>query len=750
MADEKLSGKVGLDPSEFRNGIAAMNRELRVLESGFRASAASLGDWSEDASGLELRIKSLNSQMEVQQQKVSATRAEYERIRAEKGENSRAAQDLEIKLNKETETLGKMQAELNEDTAALEEMKTGTDETSDSVDELADSTQQSGGSLIDLADIMTGLNAALDIAGKAFDLLKQAITGVYDATVGLVLQSAEAAAQLVDLSTKTGISTTRLQELSFIGDQVGTSLDTITGAQARLVRSMATATDQQEKFDEALASGKDEDEIPIGDLAVAFNKLGVSVKDSSGNLRDQQDVFNELIDALGKVQNPAERDALSMQIFGKSAQELNPLIKAGSAELANLAQQAHDVGAVMDEDAVAGLEAFDDTLASVKAGIKGTLGSLAADLVPVFQEVGTALQDLFQSDTFKQGVQIASELIKSFSEDVVGIIQKLLAGDIKGALTDMFGVENAGAILNLINIIRGFIQDTLLPFFQTHGGEINSTLEGIVGAVVSLATFVTNLSIAWVSTWLQIHDIMVSVWEGFLKPLFDRMFGSLSIQLPAALQTLSGFWTGTLLPAIQAVWGFLNDSLFPLFAAIADFMGAVFGVVLRALAGIWQNVLLPPLQRIFGVLQDNLLPIFKEVVSFIQTKVQPVFEEFGAFVDENLVPAFEGISTAIASIIEWLTTMASQLNNMQLPSWMTPGSPTPWEIGLVGINKALAELNNQIPSLTSNLNNSLGNFALPGTSGGSVQNDEFNFFAPVIVQGGTPGSLAGRLKGRRF
>src|SRR5690349_450049 len=136
MGDEKVSGKVGLDPSEFKNGIAQMNRDLRVLESGFRASAASLGDWSDSATGLELRIKSLNSQMDVQQKKVAATRAEYERIKAEKGETSRAAQDLEIKLNKETETLGKMQAELNQDTEALNEMTQGEEEAGNAADEM--------------------------------------------------------------------------------------------------------------------------------------------------------------------------------------------------------------------------------------------------------------------------------------------------------------------------------------------------------------------------------------------------------------------------------------------------------------------------------------------------------------------------------------------------------------------------------------------------------------------------------------
>ena len=114
--------KYGIDTGNFKTGIAAMNWELRVLESGFRGTAAGMGDWSKNSVGLEARIKSLNSKIEIQQDKVSATRIEYERMAAEKGKNSVAAQNLEIKLNKETETLANMEGEPGDTEKALGDM----------------------------------------------------------------------------------------------------------------------------------------------------------------------------------------------------------------------------------------------------------------------------------------------------------------------------------------------------------------------------------------------------------------------------------------------------------------------------------------------------------------------------------------------------------------------------------------------------------------------------------------------------
>ncbi|MEP7137847.1 MAG: hypothetical protein ABI904_23210, partial [Chloroflexota bacterium] len=127
MADavEKLSGKLGIDTTDFKTAIAGANRELRVLESGFKAGAAALGDYTQSATGLESRIGSLTKQIDVQKLKVAALKEEHQRLVTANGENSRAAQDAEIKLNKETETLNKMERELGQNTQALNEMQQG-------------------------------------------------------------------------------------------------------------------------------------------------------------------------------------------------------------------------------------------------------------------------------------------------------------------------------------------------------------------------------------------------------------------------------------------------------------------------------------------------------------------------------------------------------------------------------------------------------------------------------------------------
>jgi phage-related protein len=286
-----------------------------------------------------------------------------------------------------------------------------------------------------------------------------------------------------------------------------------------------------------------------------------------------------------------------------------------------------------------------------------------------------------------------------------------------------------------------------------------AAIAGVVAAInpvtliiAAIVAAVGLLSAAWTGNWGGIRDTVTQIWEGFLKPILTVLWDWLSTNIPAALETLSGFWTGTLLPAIQAVWAFMTDSVFPLFQAIAKFLDAVFSVAVRALAGIWENIFLPPLQTIYGFLQDNIFPIFRELSEFVERTFQPVFEELGEFFDNSLVPAFTAIGDAISGVIDWLNTMADTLQNMALPEWMTPGSPTPWEIGLLGINRAMGELNQQLPVLAHGLQMQPNGMPLGLASSvdQSVSNS-VQVIGNVIIRGDTtPGSLGTALKGRRY
>lgn len=627
--NEKLSGRVGLDTTDFKTNISGMNREMRVLESGFRAAAAGLGDWANDASGLEMRIKSLTGQIDVQERKVAATRAEYERIAAEKGATSRAAQDLEIKLNKETETLGKMQAELADDTSALTDLQAGSENAGKGVQDLGDKAQATEKDASGLKSTLSGLWDVVKAGAAVMMATVGAIVAIGAAVGGLVFSSASAGGALADMSAQTGISTTRLQELSYIGDQVGTSLDTITGANAKLIRSMASA------------------QYGLGTQAQAFRELKIKVTDANGDLRDSQTVFAEALDALNKIQNPAERDALAMQIFGKSAQELNPLIKAGSGELAALAEQAHKVGAVMSEDTVNGLEAFDDTLASLKAGLKGTLGTLAAAFLPAFQGIFGQLGGYLEQ--FSAIVSGSGGDLGKIADGLSGLVGKIV-GDIASQAPALL---QAGANI-LQSILSGVMQN--LP----------TILTAVIALLQSLFTFL-----------VQALPMLMQAGVQLLLALLNGIIQALPMLIEAAFQMII-----TLVQGIAA-------ALPTLIPAIVEMLVMIINTIIQNLPLLLQAAL----QLIMGLVQGimNALPILIQAVpQILQTIIDTLMQMLPVLVEmapEIIVALITGIMSALpslgAAIPQIISTIIDAIITL-LPAILDAG----WQI-LQGIWKGI-------------------------------------------------------------
>ncbi|HBN05665.1 MAG TPA: phage tail tape measure protein, partial [Bacteroidales bacterium] len=122
MAEElgSLAVKIGLDSSGFQNGISSINRSLRVLDSEFKANTAALGENGKGLEGLKLKSESLSKQLELQKQKVSTLEQAYTKSAETKGKDSKATQDLEIKLNKAKQTLSQMENELSKTNKEIE------------------------------------------------------------------------------------------------------------------------------------------------------------------------------------------------------------------------------------------------------------------------------------------------------------------------------------------------------------------------------------------------------------------------------------------------------------------------------------------------------------------------------------------------------------------------------------------------------------------------------------------------------
>lgn len=550
-SENDIGGKVGLDITDFKNGVSQLNREIRVIESGFRAAAAGSDDWAKDADSLKARIDSLRKIIELQTQKVDATRTAYEAVAREKGENSKEAQDLAIKLNKETEALNKSEKSMRQATDALDKMGNESKTAEQKAEDLSKAMDDLGTRAKKGADMA---KAAVFAAGAA---AAAAAVGIFKLTV----DAGKAADELITLSNKTGIATEQLQEMRYAARFIDVEVETMTSSMMKLTKGM----------DNARKGSKDQVE--------AFKQLGIEYQNSDGSLRNAKEVWLEAIDALGAMSNEADRDALAMRLFGKSAAELNPLIAAGSDALKSLGDEAREMGLIMSEESVAALGKFDDQMERLDASTQVLGASIATAALPVMELLIGFVQDLaikaqetlipamenlaawFQQSLTDGGLRwlldnkdyiiagIAGIATGMLAWNVVGLIQSVITA-IKAWQAANVGLTAVQKILNLvlaanpigivITVIAALVAAIVLLWNTNEGFRkaITETWDNIKNAVTSAIQAIRDK----IADWKKIgEDIIDGIKEGIkaaAKRLIDAAKNAVQGALNAAKSVL--------------------------------------------------------------------------------------------------------------------------------------------------------------------------------------------------------------------
>lgn len=180
----------------------------------------------------------------------------------------------------------------------------------------------------------------------------------------------EASDQIATLNAQTGIGIDRLQEYRYVAAMTDTDFGGLSQAIAQMTRMMSGA----EAGGEAQAKAFDDMDIEIRDLV-------------GGGLRPASEVFDEVIRYLAAMPNESERNALALQVFGRGAQDLIPMLDAGVGAIDSLSQRARDLGLVLSDEDVLAIDQFSDSLEGAKLQAQAAGARILSDLMPTLQGV---------------------------------------------------------------------------------------------------------------------------------------------------------------------------------------------------------------------------------------------------------------------------------------------------------------------------------------------------------------------------
>ena len=318
----------------------------------------------------------------------------------------------------------------------------------------------------------------LESAGRAMSGLSRVAAAVAASIGAVTVKSAKWADDLNTMSKIYNIGTKDLQKYGAAAQLVDVDVNTIAKSHQKLTKQMASA------------------QKGTGKSAEAFEELGINIVNADGSLRDGDAVWQETIAALGQMENETERDAMAMQLMGKSASELNPLIEDGGETYKNFAETLDKYGLeFIDQETLDNANAFKDSLDSIKA-----IGLVA------FQQLGTQLAG-YLAPAMERLVDVVGRLANWFSQlsPRTQAIIAAIAGIVAVAAPLLIGLGKISFAISSILSLMATLGPAIAGIVATFGPVIL-----IIGAVVAAGVLLYK-------NWDVIKKKATELWNSIKK-----------------------------------------------------------------------------------------------------------------------------------------------------------------------------------------------------------------------------------------
>jgi hypothetical protein len=576
-----IGPKIGIEgEGEFRKNINNINTNMRTLKTEMESVASQFDKNDKSTEAYAAKNEVLNKQIGEQKNKLSELEKGLKASAEKYGENDKVTQGWQQAVNKANTDLNIMERELKDNKNAMTDFGKEADQS-------IEKTNRFSGAV-------SGLGKGLANVGKV--TAKAAIAGIkavgaasVAAAVGafkLAKDVGQTADALITLSDQTGVSTQQLQEWQYAMRFIDVDVNTMTGSMAKLVKSI----------DDASKGSKSSEE--------AFDKLGVAFRDNvTGELRSSQDVFMDTIDALGQIENETERDAMAMRMFGKSAQELNPLIKAGTAELARLSEEAHKVGAVLSDEALKAAGKFDDMLETLGASSKGLVATLGVSVLPGVTEVVNSVIGVVPKITEAIKTGDWDSAGKAVSEGVNALLGKLTAalpGLSSMASTIIGGIAGAlasavpevlppliDATLMLLDILLDVLIDNGPMLIDAGIKAILMITNGLINALPKIVSAAVMIILALTNGLINALPELIPMIPQIVTTIVDVLAQNLPLIIDAALQIIVALGIALVqnLPIILKSTAKIIGSIF---SGLINGIGTIIGFVPKLFKSIFE------------------------------------------------------------------------------------------------------------------------------------------------------------------
>ena len=416
----------------------------------------------------------------------------------------------------------------------------------------------------------------------------------------------------------------------------------------------------------------------------AFQRLGVNLKDTKGNLRSTGDIFEDVVVSLQNMDNATERTALAYKLFGESVSKLNPLLNNNANLLREVVRTQNALGSQMSDNLVAESAKFQDAIATLGQAWQGFKNLLGETFLPIIQKVVVwitvaiakitiLLRVLFgikkdkSSETMNKAtnsvssyagaVSKATDAVKEFKKQTMGfdemnIIQPtdMATGSGAGAGDAGYNINMGGSEGSLGSLLP---EDALadIEAFEKKMDDIGSKVAGwvtalailgggilfIVGALsLNIPLFLAGATLAGIGVAIGDASGTFSAWGEWLNGIGESISNWFSNTISAIGDFFTNIWNDIkdgAKSAVDAIKGFFSD--------IGDWF--------------YTNVI-EPIGNFFSDLWQDIKDIANSVADwFVQawTDIKNFFVDTWNSIKEKASNTWDGIKNVFSTVGNW-------------------------------------------------------------------------------------------------
>lgn len=523
MANQEATVKLNADISQLKSEMQKASRVIKQANAEFKTAAAGMDKWSDNADGLQAKLKQLNTVLGAQKKQLSLLEQELEDTIKLNGANSAAADNMRLRIEGQKAAIAKTEKEIKKYDTELKVVNGELDNTADAeektekaTDKMSDGFTTAKGVLADLvaSGIKMAISALKDLAKYAMEAYKEFDEGA-DAVIKATGATGDAAKELEesynrvahnvigdmgDIGSALGEVNTRF---GFTGDELESATEQfmkfadITGVDAtsavklvsRAIENSGMEAKDYTRLLDVLAKAGQSTGVSVDSLAESVTKngatlrqLGYTTEESIAMLAkfEKEGVNADTVLAGMKkaVANWGKEGKNAKEEYAKALDEI-----ARTEDVAAASEKAIEIfgtkaGPELVEDIQAGKLEYKDFLKVLQQS-EGTVTDTYEATQDGFDKITLAIQGA-KSDIGKFMSDIATE----YQDDIVAFINKVKDG-IKKVI--QWVIKNGDLIIETLKSIGKVIAVVFaVKTFSKWAGAINGAIKAVKGFATAM------------------------------------------------------------------------------------------------------------------------------------------------------------------------------------------------------------------------------------------------------------------------